>query len=109
MTSPPLAAFIVADVHLLRPEEGGRRSGIANGYRCNCWVGHVVDGKRTYNDATFYVLKTGGIEPGSTAQVRVRPHYPNDWTHLTVGSGFELCEGPRVVGHARITELFPSQ
>lgn len=108
MTTLPLAAFIDAEVRLLPSAEGGRQSPIASGYRCNCWVGHVQEGQRVYNDATFYLLESDELKPGETGRVRVQPHHPDDWSHLTVGFQFELCEGPRVIGVATVIELFPA-
>jgi translation elongation factor EF-Tu-like GTPase len=107
MTGRRFAAFIEAEVHLLTPDEGGRRSPIASGYRCNCWVGHINDGHRVYNDATIHLLGRDKLTPGATARARVEPHFPDDWSHLAVGSSFELCEGPRVIGVATVTGLFP--
>jgi translation elongation factor EF-Tu-like GTPase len=109
MTVLPLAAFIEADVRLLTPEQGGRRSGIWSGYRCNCWIGHVgEDGERTYNDATFYLLGVDELPPGASAHARVQPHNPDEWSGLDVGARFELCEGPRVIGDAVIVKLLPA-
>lgn len=103
-----LAAFIEAEVHLLAPDKGGRRSPIVSGYRCNCWVGHADDdGHRLYNDATFHLVAGDQLAPGYTALARVEPHFPDDWSHLEIGSTFELCEGPRVIGVATVTALFP--
>jgi translation elongation factor EF-Tu-like GTPase len=110
MTEFPLAAFIEAEIRLLATEEGGRRSAIGSGYRCNCWIGHVDEnGRRTHNDATFYLLDAEKLVPGATGRARVLPHNPDYWTQLEVGSRFELCEGSRVVGKAVIAELFPSR
>ena len=108
MTELPLEAFIVADVHLLTTAEGGRRSGIASGYRCTCFIGHIQDGKPTYNDAAFYFSDQTILHPGGTARARVRPLIPDSWSHLAVGDRFELSEGPRVIGRAVIVELFPA-
>lgn len=104
----PLNAFVAADVQLLGPGEGGRRSPIASGYRCNCWLGKTDDGERVYNDATFYLVEAERLEPGVAGRVRVQPHNPDEWSQLVPGSVFELCEGRRVVGRATVTELFPA-
>jgi hypothetical protein len=109
MTAIPLTAFIEVDVRLLTPGQGGRRSGIWSGYRCNCWIGHVgEDGERSYNDATFYLLDVAALTPGAAARARVQPHDPDEWADVGVGTTFELCEGPRVVGEAVIMDLFPT-
>jgi hypothetical protein len=109
MTALPLGAYIEAEVHLASPEDGGRRSGIWSGYRCNCWIGRVdEDGGRAYNDATFYLVGAEEMAPGTTARARVLPHDPDSWSRLEVGGRFELCEGARVVGDAVVVTMFPT-
>ncbi len=108
MTALPLPAYIEAEVELLLSDRGGRRSPIASGYRCNCWIGKVQDGQRTYNDATFFLLDAVRLEPGSRGRARVQPHFPDEWSELAEGSTFDLCEGRRVIGIATITGLFPA-
>lgn len=107
MNSLPLAAFIETEIDLLPPERGGRRSPISSGYRCNCWIGNGERSERTYNDATFYLLDSEQLNPGERGRARTRPHFPDDWSGLVVGSTFDLCEGRRVVGVATVTCLFP--
>jgi translation elongation factor EF-Tu-like GTPase len=107
MSSLPLSAFIEADICLLTPEEGGRRTGIASGYRCNCRLWRAGEHKTSYHDATVFILDVPEILPGSSARARLQPHYPDVWADLAVGSDFGLCEGPRVIGRATVTELFP--
>jgi translation elongation factor EF-Tu-like GTPase len=109
MRPAPLSAYIVAEVNLLSPNDGGRRSPIVSGYRCNCWIGKELDGKRTYNDATFFILSTDRIEPGDRGYARVEPHFPDEWSQVEEGSFFELCEGQRAIGTARVTGLFPEE
>lgn len=103
MTFPP-GASIEATVRLLKPEEGGRRSAIVSGYRCNCWIGTVVDGERVYNDATFYLARDL-LEPGAEGISWVRPHHPEFWVSLRPRSRFDLCEGPRVIGKAVVVRV----
>ena len=107
MSPFPLAAYIEAEVELLPPERGGRRSPIWSGYRCNCWIGSTEGGERTYNDATFFLVDGERLEPGARGRARVQPHFPDEWSELIQGSTFELCEGRRIVGVATITGLFP--
>lgn len=104
----PAEAFIEVDVAVVGTADGGRQSGIWSGYRPSCWIGHVEEGRRTYNDATFYVLDADVIQPGDTGRACVRPHFPEFWTHLAVGDRIEICEGPRVVAHAVIIRLRPN-
>jgi len=109
MNTFPREAYIEAEIELLSPEAGGRRSPIASGYRCNCWIGKSVDGQRVYNDATFYFFDPQGLQPGSRGRARVRPHLPDDWAELGEGSSFDLCEGRRAVGTAKVTSVDPAK
>jgi translation elongation factor EF-Tu-like GTPase len=108
MSQIPVGAFIEADVQLLSRDLGGRRFPIASGYRCNCWIGNVEDGRSTDNDATFWLIGVERLRPGSRARVRVQPHFPQAWTHLAIGSTFELREGRRTVGIATVVSILPS-
>jgi hypothetical protein len=107
MTTAPTGAYIEVDLDLLPPEQGGRKSPIASGYRCNCWIGKFEDGERSYNDATFFLLEMDRLEPGSRARARVQPHLPDEWSEVVEGSRFELCEGPRVIGIATVLQVSP--
>ena len=107
MSDLPLSAFIEVDLQLLRPEQGGRRLPIWTCYRCNCWIGKIEDGERTFNDATFFLLNAEMVAPGERGPARVQPHFPDEWSDLERGSTFELCEGRHVVGVATVTGLFP--
>jgi hypothetical protein len=109
MTGFRLSASTEAEVRLLPPDERGRRSPVASGYRCNCWVGHTDDdGHRIYNDAVFHLIYDDRLAPGATARARVEPHFPDDWSHLTAGSSFELREGPRAIGSRDRDRLVPA-
>lgn len=104
MTEPTASAFIQARVTLVLTEAGGRGTGIASGYRCNCRVpGHPED---AYFDATFHIQGVAVLEPGETSEMRIQPHHPDDWRSVEVGSVIELCEGPRLIGRAVVTSLF---
>jgi translation elongation factor EF-Tu-like GTPase len=103
MTLPPGVA-IEAVVRLLRPDEGGRKSGIFSGYRCNCWIGAMVNGERAYNDATFYLVEEP-LNPGAEGIAWVRPHFPEFWSHVGPDAQFDLCEGARIIGKAVVLRL----
>lgn len=108
MTTDHGSAFIAADVRLLPADQGGRRSPIRSGYRCNCWIGHQDADGRAYNDATIHLVDSDLLAPGHAAAARIQPHDPDSWTQISVGSTIELCEGPRTIGIATVTELFPA-
>jgi len=109
-TAPPQGAFIRADLTLSATDAGGRHRPISSGYRCNCWIGAMTDaGERAYNDAVIYLETAESLAPGSSATARIQPAFPDRWMDVKVGSLIEVCEGARVVGDARVIELFPSQ
>lgn len=108
MSALPLAAYIEAEVELLPTDQGGRRSPIWSGYRCNCWIGKTEGADRTYNDATFFLLDGESLAPGERGRARVQPHHPDQWSEIGEGAVIELCEGRRLVGVATVVALFPS-
>lgn len=99
-----LSAFIRAQVTLLSPEAGGRRTAIASGYRCNCRL--PDHGEGIFFDATFRICDVDRLNPGETVMSQVEPHHPDDWISVEVGTVIEMCEGPRLIGRAVVTELF---
>jgi translation elongation factor EF-Tu-like GTPase len=100
VTEPHNSAFVEAEITLLTPEEGGRRSAIRSGYRPNFRLDHVDGEVRGTHDATIWLHGTDALSPGSTARARVYPHVPDSWSDVTAGSRLELREGARVVGRA---------
>lgn len=109
MSSPPLAAFIQAELRLTPTDDGGRSRPISSGYRCNCWLGGLTEGgDRTYNDAVIYLESAEELRPGSSAIARLQPAFPDLWTDVAIGDVIDVCEGSRIVGQATVIELFPS-
>lgn len=104
MIGPTSSAFIEARVTLVPTEAGGRRAGIADGYRCNCRIPGHSEGE--FFDATFHIQGTAVLGPGATGELRIQPHHPDDWRSVEVGSVIEMCEGPRLIGRAIVTSLF---
>ena len=100
MTEPSNSAFLEAEIALLAPEEGGRRSAIRSGYRPSFRLDHVDGEWRGTHDATIWLDGADVLSPGSTARARVYPHVPDSWTDVVAGSRLELREGARVVGRA---------
>lgn len=101
---PPSAIYRVR-VRVLPAREGGRTKPIHSGYRCNFWIGHVDDGRRTYNDGAVFWEGSDEVVPGEVGLGRVQPTFPKQWLHLQPGSEIELCEGPNVVGVAEVVEV----
>lgn len=100
-------AYLQADLYLLSLEEGGRRKPIFSGFRCNCWIGALTEnGERSYNDAAIYFERPALLTPGASTTVRIRPLRDESWAHVTTGSTIDLCEGPRRIGTAQVTEVF---
>jgi hypothetical protein len=99
--APSSSAFLAA-INLAANEQGGRNSPIFNGYRCNCWLGDLVEGHKAYWDASFFLDDPDSvIEPGSSGIALVAPHMPEAWLTITDGASFDLCEGPRRIGVAK--------
>lgn len=106
MADPPHAAFVRAELRLIVSSSGGRRSPIATGYKCNCrWPGL---GESEYHDAIIYLESVDLLAPGAAALIRLQPVFPDGWGNVKPGVDVEVCEGRRVVGTARVLELFPT-
>jgi translation elongation factor EF-Tu-like GTPase len=98
---------IVAQVHWLPPEEGGRRSDIYSGYRPTCWFGlRTESGEKHYNDVHVYFYDRDSIPPGEDHTVRLEPLAPELVAEAAkVGLEFDVTEGRRVVGRGTIREI----
>ena len=95
--------YIEARLTLHRSADGGRRTGIAPGYRAHWWVYHL-DGECTHNDGPVDLVDVEHLAPGETGRVRILPIAPEFWQDLEVGSKLEMWEGG-VVGIATVTSL----
>lgn len=103
---PDELGFIEADLTLLRPEEGGRRTAIRTGYRPDWWL--PGDGTRQYASATIELLGADDLAPGATGRIRIYPFSPELWEAIGVKSQLEMCEGPYVLGTAIVTRVVPA-
>jgi hypothetical protein len=102
----PAPALIRAEVGLKMTEDGGRRRPIFSGYRCNCWIGaRTAGGEKAYNDAAIWFESQDRLAPGETTVARLQPTILEYWNHVDAGSVIDLCEGPRIIGKARVIEL----
>jgi translation elongation factor EF-Tu-like GTPase len=97
---------IEAKITLLTTEQGGRRSPAISGYRPN----HDFGLEGMLNDATHEYINTKVVAPGQTvmanmwflvAQYQVGRLHP--------GFRFTVQEGPRIVGHGVITQVFNAE
>ncbi len=97
---------IKADFRLLTSEEGGRLSPISSGYHAAMWFGETnAEGLRMYWDGFLTVEKDRVLCPGDSAVVFIEPLVPETLTKARPGVKFEVAEGWRVIGEARVREL----
>ena len=93
-----------AQLTLLPTEHGGRRVPIRTGYVPNWWI-PTADG-RDLVSAALELVDGEEMLPGQTGAVRVFPFAPEFWSHLEVGTGIEMTEGPhRTMGQATIKRV----
>jgi len=94
-----------ARVTLLSTAAGGRHTGIRSSAGRQ-YMPHVVVDDGEYLGVR--VTLTGpDLLPGETTELTLEPLYPEqvDYSPLSVGTSFELREGPKVVGHGVILAL----
>ena len=96
----------IAELTLLRTEEGGRHHGVLVGYRPD-WVFDGCD--LGYCMGSIVTLERDRLEPGETQKVelriirRDRPELLSDF--IRVDQEFSTMEGARRVAHGRIVEV----
>jgi len=92
---------VEADVHFLRSEEGGRSRPVCSGYRDQCYYEHRDwDAQQEFPDVEQ-------VRPGDTARALISFLSPDAHRgRVTPGMAFEVREGPRTIGHGRITRIF---
>jgi len=91
---------VKAVLTLLRAEDGGRKTAIANGYRPSFYIGDLQ------TDGAIQLLGVDQQNPGETMSVRIRLLHPENFGKtLMVGVEFEAREGAKTIGRGRITEL----
>lgn len=97
---------IMAKIYLLRTDEGGRRSFILSGYRPNIRFDDDIytDGALTFSDREK-------LFPGDKCQVKIRFPKPDlVKKYVTVGTTFDINEGPHKVGEGEILAIpLPTQ
>ena len=101
--------IVKANIHLLRPEDGGKMIGIKSGYRPNHVFERPVDPKNihAYNGDLVFDERDI-IQPGQSKIVTVRfLRNPIVEKFMKVGQKWFICEGQRVVAEGEIVELMP--
>ncbi len=94
------------EVRLLTTEAGGRRSAIQTDYRPDWDVGNTWLGIPTINGGRLFLEDRNELAPGEQGLGRIDPLVPELWGRLRVGSLIAAQEGSRIVGYARILEIF---
>lgn len=92
---------VLAKIRLFRTEEGGRRNGIASGYRPPFRFGDL------YADGAIDFIDRERAEPGDECEVHIRfpqPEYIEEF--LKPGQAFDITEGPQhKVGEGKIVKV----
>jgi translation elongation factor EF-Tu-like GTPase len=92
-------------LRLLTQGEGGRRSGVADGYRFSWnWDETTEEGALVIHDGPLLVEDGEGLEPGQEAVVRIHPIFPEFWIEVRPGTEITMREGSRIVGRAEVLE-----
>jgi translation elongation factor EF-Tu-like GTPase len=97
---------IEAEIRYLTTEEGGRRTGVATGYRGQFFYeGDDYDGLQYFPDLPDGAMVSLG-EP-VRASVRFRREMWEDVhsKRITVGMPFQIREGSKTVGHGVVTRV----
>lgn len=103
-----LHGIIRADLQLLAPEDGGRRTPVPGaGQLRPMWaIDHPDPTKATaLHVARIWVESAQRISPGGRGPIRLAPLTPANWRHLTPGDVITMHERRPVSGIATITEM----
>jgi elongation factor Tu len=92
---------IIAKIHLLRTDEGGRSSFIFSGYRPNIRFEDDV-----YTDGALIFSDREKLFPGDKCQVKILfPKSEFIKKYVAVGTSFDINEGPHKVGEGEILAI----
>jgi len=83
--------YLVADLRLLAPEEGGRDRAVQSGYHAQWWRIESA-GERWLGSGPLDVTDGPSIKPGATGMVRVHPMDPAPWGEVGPGAVLHLRE-----------------
>jgi hypothetical protein len=102
---PHELGFIEADLSLLGPDQGERKSAIRTGYRPNWWLPAAAG--RVYASASIELLGADELAPGDAGKIRIFPFAPEIWVHIDAGAALEMCEDPTCSGTQSSPVLCP--
>ena len=97
--------YLRVQLRLLTAAEGGRRSGIADGYRAS-WTFEAERQTEplVVHDAPLLIEGGPQLSTGAAAVVRIHPLHPEFWTRVEAGHRMTMREGTRIVGEAVVVE-----
>jgi hypothetical protein len=98
---------LIATVHLLPTEEGGRRTPLLSGGLVAVWFGAIAEKSHTkaVNDCRCFLVDRDSVSSGEECDARLQPVAPEMVEHLVrVGLEIEVWEGHRI-GQGRITAI----
>ena len=98
-----LTPELETEIYYLSTEEGGRKLGVASGYRGQfCYDGIDHDAGQEFIDKNI-------CNPGETVKVYLQTLSPNYHVgKFFIGKKFEIREGRIIVGKGKITKIFRS-
>jgi hypothetical protein len=101
--------IIRADLQLVSPEAGGRRTPIPGaGVLRPMWaLGPSADGDAPLHIAFLWVESRPELPPGGRAPIRLLPLTPANWSHVAPGDVITMHERRPVAGTATITQVLP--
>jgi len=91
--------YIEVEVYFLKAEDGGHRQ--PPDLTTGCYRPHFRVSPYTEMLGVEFVSESLNIQAGVSFRTRIRLLYAPevDYTLLTVGTHFDVLEGPKVVGH----------
>ncbi len=94
---------LIVNLHLLSPEEGGRSTPIASGYRAGMFFEPDANGG---NDGILTIRDGDTCAPGETCTGSIRPLRPDLLPQsVKQSASFELREGWRVVAKGLVMDV----
>ncbi len=98
---------LYVDLYLFTTKEGGRLTGITQGYRPDFYWGKKSGNLEALYSAVLDLVDTNALDLGRSANAILTPRWPDGWTGLRPGNLLAMREGGRQVGSARIVRIAP--